>query len=209
MHPNTWGLLNPFITSSVEIPFPISLLEFSFPWSWMVVCLSNVLPSWQQKPINSSVDLLVQSRSYICPLHLQFSLSKSILLRFIPTCCLMPNSFTLKRTLWVYCYKNPVHYDPALAQEQWRTGAWILKPWSSRRIRFWVHRTNLFNPWIHKGLYLNPQAQEHSQNRRTLRGEKAKLSIRNNFKLWPQVLQWGALYRPQKVKGRPSDMTPW
>ena len=71
--------------------------------------------------------------------------------------------------------------DAALAHEQWKTRVWVLKPWSSRRVRFWVHRTNLFNPLIHKGLYLNPQAQEHSQNRRTLKGEKAKLSERNNF----------------------------
>ena len=37
--------------------------------------------------------------------------------------------------------------------------------------------------------------------------EKAKLLERNNFKLCSQALQWGALYRPKKGKGRPSDLT--
>ena len=35
------------------------------------------------------------------------------------------------------------------------------------------------------------QAHEHSQNRRTLKREKAKLSKGNNFKLCPYGLQWG------------------
>ena len=57
---------------------------------------------------------------------------------------------------------------------------------------------------------MNPQAQEHSKNKRTLKGKKAKLSERNNFKIVCSsvTIGGGGLYRPQKVKGRPSDMTP-
>ena len=63
-----------------------------------------------------------------------------------------------------------------------------------------MHRTNLFNPWIHKHRATLYQG-EHSK-------EKSKaFKKRDNFKLCYQGLQWGALYRPQKEKGRPSDLT--
>ena len=54
--------------------------------------------------------------------------------------------------------------------------------------------------WIHKHRALS--------NKENTQEEKAKISKRNNFKLCFQELQWGALYRPKRVKGHPSDMTP-
>ena len=96
-------------------------------------------------------------------------------------------------------------YDAALAQEQWRTMAWIHKAWPSRRVRFWVHRTNLFNPWIHKGCTWIHKHRALS-NRENTQEKKAKLSkgITSNceFKCYNEGLIYAS-----KSKGRPSDLT--
>ena len=54
---------------------------------------------------------------------------------------------------------------------------------------------------------MNSRANEHSQIVRTLKGEKAKLSEKGITSIVCSSIIMGALYRPQKVKGRPSDLT--
>ena len=66
----------------------------------------------------------------------------------------------------------------SLTQEHRRTGTWIRKPWSTRRVRLWIHRTNLFNPWIHKGVCLNPQILKHTQHEEHSERESRALKMR-------------------------------
>ena len=96
--------------------------------------------------------------------------------------------------------------DAALAQDKCRTETWVHKPWSIRRVRVWIHRTNLFNPWIHKGVCLNPQTLKHSQQgEHSKRKQSSQKGITSNCV--SKCYNGGDLYRPQKVKGRPSDKT--
>ena len=85
-------------------------------------------------------------------------------------------------TIEIFLFYAEWHWfsNVTLMYKQYKIMNWIHSPCSTRRVTFWIHITNLFNPWIHKGFYLNPQEPVHVQIGSTLKRKKIKLSKRNN-----------------------------